>query len=790
MWIHHFRLFLRQIQKFRLTHGINLAGLALGLACCLVCFLHIRYEMSYDTCLPNAERLFRLTTGDPATTDSWVKMAPVIPPKIKAEVPEVEAFVRFHSVTYAEKVAVAFGEKVLLEPYFMLADPNFFDVFGFPSGLSEGTPALNDLGQALISLSGAKRLFGDTDPAGETLRLIDYNLEFIVAGTFPDLPANSHVRCDYLISFENLDRVFGKGSMDSWGQFNYFAYILLHPSVDAGVAEKKIQQILVERPDKTTVSFADFNLQPITRIHFESNRGNLLPSYDERYLYIFATMALSVLVICLMNYVNSSAMISLRRIKEIGVRKSLGASSLQLNGQLLAESLAVVMLSSLMAVLLVAAFAPQVSSVLGSPVEIPFGDSAFLGFGLATTGLLVLASAAHLTSYVNRLRPGDVLKGIASTTGSKQTLQHTLLFMQFTLSLILLLGAFVVVRQMRHLQNKNLGFDKEQIIQVNLPRGIQPAVLSAMQSTAHLAGYVSSSSFTDFVPGRANWNNTTWWEGQIEEEFMNIIVADRDFIRTMKIDLLEGNLHEIQDGKEVQFLINRSAREHIGWEEARGKLISPFGEKQKRAIAGVFQDFNFRSLHIPVAPLILAVYPERSFVKWFVRLRPGDLAAGINSIKHAYQSEIPSMPFEFVFLDESIDRLYLAELRIEKIIIMLTSICVSFALLGIFTLLSFSIEFRTKEIAIRKVLGITLPGLIGLFIRNYLRLVAVAGIVATPLCWKLTEEWLARFDYRIAPQVWTFLPIVLCLGLLVLVVGLGKYLSLDRVSPAAALKRE
>lgn len=790
MWNHQIVIFLRQLRKFRVAHSINLLGLAIGLACCLVSFLHIRYELSYDTDLPNSDRLFRIVNGDPSTSDAWVKTAATIPPKIKAEIPEVESFVRFNSVTYADKVAVAYGEKVLLEPFFMMADPNFFDAFGFPVSPGTDPSQLTNLSNVLVSRSAANRLFGSEDPVGKTIRLTDYAMDFTVAGTFPDLPANTHLRCDYLISFENLDRLFGKGSLESWGQYNYFGYLLLYPSADPDQTLSKIRKILVDRPGQSQVSFAELFLQRIQRIHFEGNRGNLLPSYDERYLYIFGTLAIAVLVICVMNFVNNSAMLSLRRIREIGVRKSVGATSFQLNRQFFYESISVVMISFFGALVLVFAFSPLLGSLLGSPLDLPMADLTLWGSAIGVLAILVLASVAHLTSYVNRLRPGDVLKGFTPTAGRGKLFQNGLLFLQFSLSLILVLGAVVVVQQVRHLQNKNLGFDKEQVIQVVLPRGTDPSVLRSMQTLAGQSGLIESGSFSDFVPGRPNWNQTTWWEGQTEPESMNVIVADREFVHTLKIDLVEGNPQEITEAKEVQYLINESARQYIGWEEARGKFLSPFGEQQKKPIAGVVHDFNFRSLHNPIVPLVLAIFPERSFNKWYVRIKGGEVQAGIEAIHNAYQASIPSMPFEFVFLDDAINQLYVAELRMEKIIVLLTSISVCFALLGIFTLISFTIEYRTREIAIRKVIGISLSELVQLFTRDYLRLVLAAGVIAIPLCWKLATAWLSHFDEKVTPQVWVFILAVIVLGVLVVGVGLAKYLSLQRINPAIALKRE
>lgn len=287
MWKNYAHTLLRQLRKFKTTYSINLAGLAFGLACCLVCIVHIRYEFSFDQFHPDGDRIFRMVNGDPSTTDSWVKTAPPIPIKLKAEIPEVEEFVRLHSVTYSEKVVVEYGEKTFLEPYFLMADPNFFQVFHFPLAFGQASTVLADINSIAISRTIASKLFGQDDPVGKVIRLKDNQLDFTVTGVFNDLPANTHLRCDYLVSFENLDRIFGKGSSESWNQYNYFAYIKLHPAANRNAVVSKIQAITVDLPGKNQVSFKKFELQPITDIHFQHNRGNQMPSYDVRYIFIF-----------------------------------------------------------------------------------------------------------------------------------------------------------------------------------------------------------------------------------------------------------------------------------------------------------------------------------------------------------------------------------------------------------------------------------------------------------------------------------------------------------------------
>lgn len=784
----YFLTLLRQLSKYRSTYTINILGLAFGLACCLVCFVHIRYEYSFDQFHSEGKQLYRMVNGDPATVDHWVKTAAPIPPKLKAEVPEVESFTRLHSVTHDEKVLVEYDGELLLEPNFLMADPNFFDVFNFPL-ITGSASSLAEQNSVFLSETAAARILGD-NPIGKVIRLKDLQLEFLVKGIFKDLPSNTHLRCDFLISFENLDRVFGKGSSESWNQYNYFAYIKLQQGADVVTVNNKIQALTQELPGTSQVSFKKFQLQPVTDIHFQHNRGNMLPAYDIRYLYIFGTMALSVLVICLMNYFNISAMLSIKRMKEVGIRKSIGATTAQLNRQFLLESLGLSTISLLLCVLLVELLKPLLSSLLASPVRIPYTDPYFVLFTVVLFGLLVVVCCAYLVFHVNRIQSVSMVKAATGKTAQSGLVQHTLIFFQFGISTMLLISSYVIVTQMRFLQSKNLGFDKEQVIRVNVPKGIDAATRSSLKNEVAKSGNVEQAAFSDFVPGKSNWNNSTWWEGQTEPESMSIITAGMDFIPTMKIDLVEGNLEELRSSTEIQYLVNEAALEQIGWATGKGRFISPFGEQRKKAILGVVKDFNFRSLHNKIAPLVLVVYPDRTFSQLYVRLTPGGVKKGIEETETAFKSLIPGLPFEFSFLDESIDKLYEAETRMEDIVVVLTMVSVIFALLGIYTLISFAIENRMKEVAIRKVLGISANQLIGLFTTSYFKLAVMSGLLVIPVCWKLAAEWLTHFDYRIEPSISGFFGILLIMVVLVAGIGLVKYLSIDRINPAATLRSE
>lgn len=790
MWKNYLLTLLRQLLKYKSTYSITMAGLTFGLMCCLISYLHIRYEYSFDRFHQQEKQLFRLVTGDPSTSDSWVKMAPPISPKLKAELPEVEDYARLSGVSYSDKVMVEYRDQSFLESYFLMADPAYLNFFDYPMIKGDPATVLAKPENVIISESTATKLFGTTDPIGKMIRLKDSNLDFEVTGIFQDYPTNTHLRCNYLISFENLERIFGKGSRESWGQFNYFAYLKLHPDADPKIVQSKIQAITVRPPNRDEMTFDRFHLQPITDIHFEHNRGNLIPSYDVRYIYIFGTLAFTVLVICFMNYFNITAMLSMKRIKEIGVRKSVGASNPQVNRQFLLEGFILSVACLGLAIAIIELLKPLLSAWLESPILLNYQDPALILIVVGLCIFLTLVSGGYLTLYVNRLKPSSILKGTVTKGGSGSLFQHSLLFVQFSLSIVLVISSVVIVRQLRFLQQKDLGFDQEHIINVTLPREITPGTQTSMRSELLKSSLVESVGYSSFVPGRANWNQTVWWEGQVEPESMFILDIGKDFLPTMKIEMIEGTPEELQSATEVQYLINESALQHIGWANGKGKFISPFGEESKKAIVGVVKDFNYRSLHNQIAPLVLVVYPERSFSQMSVRLAGGNLAAGIQETERVFKATTNGLPFEFAFLDDTLQNLYRSELRMESITVVLTIISVCFALLGIYALLSFAIENRLKEIAIRKVLGISTWQLITLFTNNYFKIVVLASIVAVPLCWKLMNDWLSTFHEHIQPNALGFVFIIGGMILLVIGIGFSKYLSLKQINPSQSLKND
>lgn len=788
----YFQTALRQLIRYRSSNVINILGLAFGMACCIMCFVHIRFEYSFDGFHENGSRIFRIVTGDPATTQSWVKMAAPVPPKVKSLLPEVEEFVRVNSVSWSEKVAIESNGQQFLEPFFLMADPSFFNVFNYPLVKGNAADVLTGLNNIVIAESVAKKLFGTEDPIGRIITLKDNKIDFAVAGVMKDFPANSHLRIDYLISFENIDNVLGEGRRDAWREFNYFSYLMLSPLADPIVVQQKMQAISVDIPGQEALSLQDLRLQPLEDIHFQHNRGNQLPSYDKRYIYIFITLAIAVLVIAAMNYFNLATMLSMRRVKEIGVRKSAGASASQLTRQLMLENIAIVTLSMLLAVVLVKVLTPVVNAALTSPLDVNYLDPLLLTCLVGLVLLLGVGSGSYLAIYVSNFRAAAILKGMVTKSTRGGGVQQSLIGIQFALSLILICSSVVITRQMHFITTKDLGFEQDQVITLSLSRDLSPALATALKTELSQSNHVAAVACSDFTPGRANWHQTAWWEGQAENEdaYMYVMTADQQFLPALRMEITEGDVRGLESESERQYVINESARDYIGWDNAVGRMISPFGESAKGPVAAVVKDFHYTSLHTKVEPLIIAIYKERRFSKLHVRLKGGNLQEGIAAVKTIFENVAGNQPLEFAFMDESIGRLYQAEMQLGKVVLGLTAIAVLFALLGIYTLISFSIENRTKEIAIRKVLGISTGDLIALFSTHYFKLAMLAAVVAVPVCWLLLDEWLSRFTYHIALNAWWFLASVLTVFACIALIAYTKYFSMRKVNPAHSLKYE
>ncbi len=784
----------RALYKKPLLSLINVIGLAIGISACLLCYLHIEHELSYDQFNTKANRIYRLVTGDMESGEGWVKVSAPIPPKLAADIPEIESFTRLGRVTYNPKITVRYEENVFNEDYFYMADPAILDIFDIPLIIGDKKQVLADPNSVIISETVSERLFGEEDPLG---KLIEVGSEhnFQVSGVFSNIPGNSHISFDYLISFENLVKMLPGTSLTSnWGQFNYFAYVLLIDSDVEEVAEDKIATTIVQLDGENQMKLEDINLQPLSDIHFQDNRGNVKQSYDSKYLYIYSAVAIAILVISIINFINLTIAGSTKRIKEVGVRKAVGARRDQLVLQYISESFLVALIALIMAIFLANfILLPTTNQVLQSHIVLDFSSPILITYTLMTLFLISLSSGFYIAVFVTSFKPTQALKGTLKIGSKGSLFKNLLLGTQFLISLVLILSSIFIYQQLNLLKDQDLGINPDQVINIALYNQEAKQKANLLKSEIKRLPWVLNATNTRFIAGQSTWNQTVWWEGQEESENMAVILADQDFLSTLDLELIEGEQQviesELSEG-EMRYILNESAREHIGWQTALGKSFQVFGKKSVAPVAGVVGDYNYRSLHNNIAPVVIAIYGAMAPGQLMVKTSSTDYQSTLKELEGIFTSVVPNTPFEYHFLDDEFQRLYEAENRTGKIIGFLTFIAIILALLGLYGLVSFAVQERTKEMAIRKVLGVTLPNVLQLLTKGYIKLLIIANIIAVPLVWYIIDMWLNNFSYRIDLEALMFIVGSALVWLFVIITVSINVYQVSKIDPVDGLRYE
>ncbi len=791
MLSNYLKSWFRNFSKDLLYSSLNVLGLAIGIASCVICYLHINFELSYDQFHTKKDRIFRLVTGDIQQDDYWVKMAAPIPPVIKEQFPEVEEYVRIANLSWDPKDIVQYGQKAFNEDHFLLVDPSFFTIFDYDLVSGSAESVLSDVYSVVITASNAKRLFGEENPIGKVI-LVDGEYDFEITGVIEDPPFNSHFEYDYLISFENLERLYGEGASQSWGGFNYFAYLLLKENVNPALLEEKIKEINLEVRSGRTVSFGSLVLQSLKDIHFQSNRGNQKPAYDIRYLYIFLAIALAVLIIASINFINLTTARSEKRIKEVGLRKTVGANRAQLIQQFISESLIITFVAMLIANFLLLLLLPSINRILENEIVIDYSNPCFLVVLFGITVIIGIISGGYIAFYVTAFKPYTVLKGVIKVNRKDISLRKILLIFQFSISTLLIISSLVIIKQLNFIKATDLGLERENVINISVYGKAVSDKITLFKEEVKKSPHVLFASASSFIPGSANFHQSVYYEGQLDPLSMYVIPVDKDFIETMGIQLIEGDLDRLRNipDSSTVYVLNESALRTIGWDKADGKWFNVFFQGEMPPVAGVVKNFNFRSLHHEMAPLVLAITSRFSHDQISIRIAPGNLNETISFLENKFREIMPGIPFEYHFLDDRFDQLYTAETKAGKIISFLTIISIAIALFGIYSLGAFAVQERTKEIAIRKVFGIPGKRLLLLLTQNFLLLMFIGNIVAWPFAWWIMKNWLQNFNYKTNLNPWVFLfATVLSLITVFIVTGV-KAIQATKVNPAVSLKYE
>jgi putative ABC transport system permease protein len=804
MFINYFKTGFRNILKNGLQSGINVFGLALGLACVFLITVYVNHEVTYDQFFPDSENVYRITwESDNSQTRTPHPMAQAM----VNDFPEVESAVSLSPYWAAGLTREIFSVRNLEkdikfdERNALMVDSTFFDVFQLPIVLGNAKKALRSTNGILLSETAVKKYFGDDDPIGKHLA-VGSDAELLeVMAVFKDIPERSHFHFDLLASYVREKSFDGDDEYYTWKDFGHFNYIRLKPGADPKELEAKLMQW-----SRQYIEFSDeffrnalsnnmgFRVQPIKDIHLKSHlRWELEPNGNIEYVYIMVVAALLTLIIACINFMNLMTAKSAERAKEIGIRKTLGAFRRQLTFQFLSESILISLLAVGLSILIIEVSLPAYNSITGQNYTLNYFDPAgllmLLGIGLVT-GII---AGAYPSLVLSAIRPQSILKGKYMGSSQGITLRKVLLVAQFSISMALITGVAVIFNQLNFIRNKNLGFKKEEMLVIPLKNSDVGRRLDAIKSELlRIEGVTAVSASSNLPGGQFNQNSVFSVEHPEDAVDFSEAFVDYDFLKTMNVELADGRffLPQSQADSGVAFVINEKGADQLHLENPVGKEIrwEAYGRTITGRVIGVMKDFHFQSLHESIQPLIFISYP--SYNHLILKLDPVNLEAKLDQIKKVYATFDDSFEFEFAFLDDRLNKQYMAEERTGIIFASFASLAILIACFGLFAMAMLTFNQRLKEISIRKVLGASVSGLIFLLLNDFTKLILIAILIATPVAWWMMDRWLDNFIYQVGihPMVFVISSLIL---LVISWITLSYFtLKTSRINPTETLKIE
>lgn len=738
---------------------INIVGLTVGITCCFIILLYVMDELSFDRHHKNSDRIYRLVLErNAAETISLNSSTPLpLAPALVNDFPQIA-----HAVRFLEKdnpiPLVSYDSKRFYERRFLFVDPNIFAVFTIPFVQGDPSTALQKSNVVVITEKIARKYFGQENPLGKTITF-DNTINFKVTGVVKNVPPNSTIQFDFLASFSTLYNWLGKGSIDNWQNNMGRTYLLLSENISPEEIEQQLPRFIVKHLGETN-PLKQIHLQQLNRIHLYSYQDyRLLSGGDIRYVYLLSAVAIFVLLIACINFINLATARSIHRSNEVGIRKVLGASKKQLVKQFLGEALFLCSLALLLAVLLSALILPHFNALTGKELSIHFHQNWKLWVSLVGIGLIVgLLSGSYPALFLSSFQPIHTLKSGSKTGMSTVIFRKALVVLQFSLTIALIIGTKIVYDQLNFMKNKRLGFDKDQVIVVpvrdqSIRKNPEP-LKSRLQHYPGILEVGAAALFPGGPVGRTHFRA----EGISDQGTMSMLWIDHDFIRVLGLELVAGRdfskNFETDDTQAI--ILNEEAIRQLGYADpmqAIGKSFELVGSK-KGTIIGVLRDFHFASLHRKIGPVVLHIWPWLNYV--LVRVSTSYLPGVLDNLETVWHEFDPSHPFTFTFLDDNFDRFYQSEKQFGQVSGYFSLLAVLIACLGLFGLAAFTAEQRTKEIGIRKVLGASLTGILFLQLKEFIVLVFFANLIAWPIGYYVMSNWLQNFAYRIGIDIATF----------------------------------
>jgi putative ABC transport system permease protein len=744
MFSNYLKIAIRNIVRHKAFAAINIAGLTIGMACSIFILLWVQQEWSYDKFHKNASTIYLVSAG--GATNS----GPMLP-ELKARIPAISNFVRFSSLT---STVFSTGAKTFEEKAVFYADSTLLQVFSFPLVEGNAETAMMRPDAVLITEDMAKKYFGSDDPVGKSLRR-DNKDNLVVTGVLKNIPANSHLQFDFVMPFSAIAHTDWRLRDNVWASYDFYDYVQLDdhfkatPAALAGI-NRQINQIFDEHYNDHPPTM---NLQPLTDIHLHSSYHSSLPGQGNiQYVNTFFAVALFILAVACINFMNLATARSSRRAKEVGLRKVVGAGRRQLIGQFLGESLFISSVSLLLAVGIVHLLLPVFSDLSGKQLSIRLLDGKLIGMLIGIALFTGLISGIYPALFLSGFKPVKVLKGDVRTGGGNLYFRNGLVVLQFVVSIVLLAGTAVVYRQMNFIRNRDLGYNQSNLLYMPIADdliGKQRAMNAELESNPLTANF---SCISDPIADLGSNTTGVEWEGKTSADkniwFTKAWITDH-FFDVLQLKMASGRpLSTTGFADSGNFVINEKAAGVMGMTPATavGRMITFNGGKG--TIVGVVKDFNYKPAQSAIEPMILAYNTSNEGVL-LVRTRTGKTEATIKALEKLSKTLNPSFPFTYGFIDQEIDNLYKGDQQMGHLFNVFSIIAILISCLGLYGLSAFMAEQRTKEIGVRKVLGASVFSLLYLLSTGFTRLVLLASAIAIPITWFAANKWLGSFAYRI-----------------------------------------
>ena len=748
----------RHLWKHKTFSFLNIAGLTIGMSACFLVFLYVRFELSYDNFEPQKGRIYRMVCDIKTPTEVIHADVCSNPMAVNAklEFPEVDKFCRFSLNSNLFRK----GDIKFQEDKTGAVDSTFFEVFDFPLLQGDPTTALREPFSVVLSESAAKKYFGKENPMGQHLLWTAGNQVTTVTGVMKDIPENSLLKADVLVSQSTFHR-FDSANDSRWGSFGMVSYLLLKPHTDAKALEKKFPAFLEKRdgPEmKQEQMFFSLFLEPLADVYLKSTRGGS-ESGSMTNVYVFSMIGIFILLIAAINFINLTTARSTERAREVGIRKVIGAERSQLTGQFLGEAVVLALLSFLLSVAVCALLISPFNFLAGKTVSTGFFHHPvyilwLLGIALSVGLLAGVYPALVLSSF----QPILVLKGRFSTGSRGLFLRQSLVVLQFTISIGIIVSTIIVDRQLSFMRNQDLGFNNQRMLVLDT-HGDNHRI-SLKQEIAGLPN-VLSTAMSSSVPGSGNpgaYSQVQNQKGDMQIANLDLYFVDFDYMKQYQMKIVAGRMFSRDFGTDTthSMILNESAVRLFGYhspQDAIGRKFSQWGREGQ--IIGVVKDFHFRSLQTEIKPLSLRIEPD-GCDQISVNVSGANLPATIAAIGEKWRKIIPYRPYSYTFADEIFDRQYRSEERFGRLFLNFAILAIAISCLGLLGLASYATIQRTKEIGIRKVLGASVPRIVNLLSREFLLLVLIAFLIATPISYYLMRSWLKDFYYRITIPWWVF----------------------------------